>query len=809
MNNSIDTPQVETSSVRSTKQLSHAEMDAHRVQITIFRDKSASVVSRINTVWAGVVKSASNPQVFKDKGSCYLIKMAGFGEKRSLKGSLRSDENMVEVWGVEGDLDNEFLTMDAALCLLEKAGIEALFYTSPSHGVVKPPHSLGGPRLRVLAPASCAHTPAERKQLTAKLNTALKGNLAPESFTASQSYYFGSVEGVAYEARRVRGQFIDLIEGLGETYPPSTKGTGLGTSSKIKSEFPEATGGTVGLQAQALQDIASGAVYHTSLIRLAASLIATGMAPGAVVNHLRALMDASEGPHDKRWSERRAAIPSMVNSASVKFAPIDDDLQAARRDYQKRENQRIGDGCPSVPVAELVDIETAHTRYVFMSDGSRVADIFNPGYDLAYSDFANTTAASKVLVRRPPDDDGNERPGKLTPISEVWRASPKRKTVVTRTFKAGADITLLDPTGRMALNTWRPYDRSLVVEDMQASGIYLFIYHVNFLFPDPADAKRFLDWLAHIEQHPGELPHTGWVHIARSFGMGRNWLASVLTRVWAGNVAANMDLVGLLRTGFNGQLSRKVLAVVDEIREGGSDSQWAHAEKMKSLITEETRLINPKYGRQTVEYNACRWLMFSNHLTAIPMDEEDRRFEVVVLDAQPRPLAYYTKLYEALKNPLFIAAVARWLGERDISGFSPGRHAVKTESKLAAAKACQSTMSAQCEMLVEHWPSDLIRSNHLYDVLDGRFNTGSLNPSHRRTMDQFGVVSLGRTVKIEGTVTRISIIRNKERWTSATAEDIECEVAKASLGHSSASSFLLRCSAGETEKEDSTTRLDG
>lgn len=801
MNNSDETPQVKTSSVRSTKQTSHAEMDAHCLQVSVFPDKSASSVSRISMVWADVVKSASNPKVFKDKGSCHLIKMAVFGERRSLKGSLRSDENMLEVWGIEGDLDNESLTMDAAVCLLEKAGIEALVYTSPSHGVVNPPHSLGGPRLRVLTPASCAHRRDERKRLTAKLNTALGGNLATESFTASQCYYFGSVEGVAYEARRVKGQFIDLVEGLAETYPPSAKGTGLGTSSKIKSEFPEPTGVTVGLHAQALQDIASGAVYHTSLIRLAASFIATGMAPGAVVNHLRALMDASEGAHDQRWKYRRDSIPSMVDSAGMKFLPISDDLHVARRDYQKRENQRIGDSCRSVPVAELVDIETAHTRYVFMSDGSRVADIFNPGYDLAYSDFANTTAASKVLVKRPPDDDGNERPGKLTPISEVWRASPKRKTVVTRTFKAGADITLLDPVGRLALNTWHPYDRSLVVEDMQVAGIDLFIDHVNFLFPDPADAKRFLDWLAHIEQHPGELPHTGWVHIARSFGMGRNWLASVLTRVWAGNVAANMDLVGLLRTGFNGQLSRKVLAVVDEIREGGSDSQWAHAEKMKSLITEETRLINPKYGRQTVEYNACRWLMFSNHLTAIPMDEGDRRFEVVVLDAQPRPLAYYTKLYEALKNPLFIAAVARLLGKRDISGFSPGRHAVKTESKLAAAKACQSTMSAQCEMLVEHWPSDLIQAKHVYDVLDGRFTTGSLNPSHRRTLEHFDVVSLGRTVRLDGTATRILIIRNKELWKQATPEDIEAEVAKANLGHQSASAFLLRCSSGETAQE--------
>jgi hypothetical protein len=43
-------------------------------------------------------------------------------------------------------------------------------------------------------------------------------------------------------------------------------------------------------------------------------------------------------------------------------------------------------------------------------------------------------------------------------------------------------------------------------------------------------------------------------------------------------------LVFTLRTGFNERLSRKVLAIVDEIREGGRDTQWEHSEKMKSLI---------------------------------------------------------------------------------------------------------------------------------------------------------------------------------------------------------------------------------
>jgi hypothetical protein len=51
-------------------------------------------------------------------------------------------------------------------------------------------------------------------------------------------------------------------------------------------------------QAELVRRILSGDVYHDSLRDLAASLVATGMKPGAVVNHLRGLMEASTAPKD-------------------------------------------------------------------------------------------------------------------------------------------------------------------------------------------------------------------------------------------------------------------------------------------------------------------------------------------------------------------------------------------------------------------------------------------------------------------------------------------------------------------------------
>lgn len=66
--------------------------------------------------------------------------------------------------------------------------------------------------------------------------------------------------------------------------------------------------------------------YHDNLVRMAASLVAGGMFPGAAVEHLYSLMDAvrPSGPEEevRRWEARRAEIPRAVKTAE-KFAPED------------------------------------------------------------------------------------------------------------------------------------------------------------------------------------------------------------------------------------------------------------------------------------------------------------------------------------------------------------------------------------------------------------------------------------------------------------------------------------------------------
>lgn len=70
----------------------------------------------------------------------------------------------------------------------------------------------------------------------------------------------------------------------------------------------------------AMAAVLAGQGLHDNLRDLAASLVASGTAPGAVVNTLRALMEHSAAPRDERFKARYDDIPRTVTTAQEKFA---------------------------------------------------------------------------------------------------------------------------------------------------------------------------------------------------------------------------------------------------------------------------------------------------------------------------------------------------------------------------------------------------------------------------------------------------------------------------------------------------------
>src|SRR5947207_4809933 len=84
-----------------------------------------------------------------------MLKFARFGNSPTKLGSLRNNDNVKAITGIEADYDGEKDGFDDAVDVLEKVGIEAIVYTSPSHSRKKP-------RWRICCPLSRELPPSER-----------------------------------------------------------------------------------------------------------------------------------------------------------------------------------------------------------------------------------------------------------------------------------------------------------------------------------------------------------------------------------------------------------------------------------------------------------------------------------------------------------------------------------------------------------------------------------------------------------------------------------------------------------------------
>lgn len=447
-----------------------------------------------------------------------------------------------------------------------------------------------------------------------------------------------------------------------------------------------------------------------------------------------------------------------------------------RRRRQQEENKALQMSNVGAMVPKNLSVDDMLRLCVYIAKRKTVAFVTEERSQfLSLDEFRALTVGSETEVEVM---NGGRLVKKMRPNVDLWQTHPNRLDAMTRTFYPGRDRITSDPQGLRAVNTWRPIKRWPATLDVGP-----FLEQVAYLFPDPLEREVFLDWLAHIEQKPGELPHYGWLHIATNTGTGRNWLASLLARIFRPYVAPNVDLAALLESQFNGELGGRVLAIVDEVQEGAMEGGYRLAERLKSMVNAEMRVINEKYGLQYQEVNVVRWLVFSNHKNALPLGDSDRRFRVVLHHAPPRPVDTYEKLYALLDDLEFINAVGVFLRGRDISGFKPGERPPMNADKQAAINASKSTFTQNAEEIVAVWPSDVITNFDVIELLQGSTDKKEFTPAMRRAMEEAGAQSWhygkSRKIKICDSAHRAWVLRNHETWLAATPDVVRQEILRA------------------------------
>jgi predicted P-loop ATPase len=181
--------------------------------VTLFRDEYARS-KRVRTLTLTELAEGINRANASSKEHLWLLKLATFGEKKTAKGCLRNNDNVLFLHGFVGEHDAETVSFEAAVALVREAGVRALLYTSPSHKPDKP-------RWRVIFPFGGQMRPEGHASMADRANALLGGVLSGESWTLSQAYYFGRVgSGEHFRIEVIEGDPIDTRPDLGSAGKP-------------------------------------------------------------------------------------------------------------------------------------------------------------------------------------------------------------------------------------------------------------------------------------------------------------------------------------------------------------------------------------------------------------------------------------------------------------------------------------------------------------------------------------------------------------------------------------------------------------
>ena len=348
------------------------------------------------------------------------------------------------------------------------------------------------------------------------------------------------------------------------------------------------------------------------------------------------------------------------------------------------------------------NIEVFLVRYVYVTEGDRVIDLeASQGVaPMRVQEFKNLTASCVAEVVGP-------RGGtKTISVASEWMRSPSRITVSSVGYKPGAGRVYTDDGGVVKYNSFHwPLHAGAPIENPEVD---LLLNHLEYLIPDADERKLFIQFLAHMMQHPEERPKIVPLIIAQEHGTGRGWITEMMISVlgmWNSGTAKMAELAGEGSSGqFQNALKDNLLVTIHETKV--SNKNWMIDDQVRDKMTEQHLHLNLKYGAQDIFPIYARFLLYSNHVDAVRIPPEDRRMWVLKVDAQPRDEAYYIRLYDWLKadGP---ENIFWYLKQFDISDFNAGMRAPDTAAKRAVISAAQTTYETELSDCLQLLPDGI------------------------------------------------------------------------------------------------------
>ncbi|CCW29234.1 hypothetical protein XNC3_1220004 [Xenorhabdus nematophila F1] len=325
--------------------------------------------------------------------------------------------------------------------------------------------------------------------------------------------------------------------------------------------------------------------------------------------------------------------------------------------------------------SDFADIDTDMTshfleRFIYIVKGDQICDLSRPPYRsiMDMKSFKNLMAPYQFPAI------GKGQP---VPATKRWIEHHKKLVAETTGYHPGKGRLIRGIDDWLEVNEFYLPEHQKVTNLAKAESI--FLKHMEYLVPNKEQCLFFIARLAWMVQRSERRCPITMLHISVLHGTGRGWviqLMELLLGSW-NCTRAKMDVI--CKNQYHDYLYHSLLCTVDEVKEN-IEKRFSVNDQLRDLLTEPRFEVNNKYGKKMTMDIFTSFLFFSNHIDAIYIPEEDRRIAVFGGPDTLQGDSYFKQLYQALKDPEFVAQVYWYLMSINLDEFDWQR-APETEER--------------------------------------------------------------------------------------------------------------------------------
>ncbi|MCB1925825.1 MAG: bifunctional DNA primase/polymerase [Gammaproteobacteria bacterium] len=383
-----------------------------------------------------------------------------------------------------------------------------------------------------------------------------------------------------------------------------------------------------------------------------ASMHGGGFGIKHLVQRLHKLPDSAD-PHVKAAKKAFPLIPMSTPAKPEDFPPAvdDDDLPSATTAAEKTLKPDTRDP-RLVPRDGTAAIAWFTKRFFYLAEGSKPAvaywavDSETGSESMVRMSYANF---KELYPRKVKVGDGDNE--KWKQAAQVWFESDDRESYMGVMFNPK---TTKSTASRLNLFRGWGVKPQPAQDDETEAGVRRITTHILEVLAsgNKTHAQYILHWCANVFQNP-TVPAEVAVVLRSGQGTGKGMFANFIKSL-AGSHGRSVADAEKLIGKHNAHLENCVFLFADEAFYAGDRK---HVGALKSILTEPTMMIEPKFMDAVERKNMLHVMMATNEHWAVPADLDDRRFAVFgVSDHRVGDRAYFNQLAAAMRDPRVRAA---------------------------------------------------------------------------------------------------------------------------------------------------------